>query len=134
MRSLSLVIACALIACSSVPDAPTAIDYNHEACSHCHMLIGDPRYAAQLVTADGDVVDFDDPGCLIAYLAQAHPATRHVWFRDAQADRWLTAEQVSFAPAAETPMGWGLAATRGGPITYAQAQAQVAARAAQVTP
>lgn len=133
MRDLRVPIAVAIAtACSSrAPDAPTPIDYNREACGHCHMLIGDPRYAAQLVTADGDVVDFDDPGCLIAYLAEAHPSVRHVWFRDARADRWLAQDQVSFAPATDTPMGWGLAATSAGSISFAQAQAQVAAK---VTP
>lgn len=132
MRDLRIITVFAIVAaCGGVPDAPTAIDYNREACGHCHMLIGDPRYAAQLVTADGDVVDFDDPGCLIAYLAQTHPSVRHVWFRDAKADRWIAQDQVSFAPATDTPMGWGLAATANGAISLAQAQAQVAAK---VTP
>lgn len=132
MRLLHLLFGLVLVgatACASTPDAPTAIDYNREACGHCHMLIGDPRFAAQIVTADGDVVSFDDPGCAIAYLAGA-PAPRHVWFRDAHADRWLD-QTARFEPATETPMGWGLAATQQGPLTLAQARAQVAAR---VTP
>ena len=125
---VAIAFALVLLACGGAPETPTAIDYNHEACGHCHMLIGDPRYAAQLVTDAGDVIDFDDPGCLIAYLAEAHPVVRHAWFRDARADRWLAIDQVSFAPATDTPMGWGLAATTAGPISFAQGQTQVAAK------
>src|SRR6185436_17764415 len=66
MRRALVILACAA-ACRSIPDAPTAIAYDREACAHCHMLIGDPRYAAQLVTEAGDVLDFDDPGCALRY-------------------------------------------------------------------
>ena len=113
----------------TVPDAPVAIDYDQEACAHCRMLIGDPRYAAQLVTTGGDVLDFDDPGCLMTYVARHHPAVHRLWFRDARADRWLAADEVGFVPGATTPMGFGLAAVpraTPGALTLAQAEAAVA--------
>lgn len=109
-RAAVLVIAL-LAACRSVPDAPTAIAYDREACAHCRMLIGDPRFAAQLVTTDGDVLDFDDPGCALAYLAEVHPKVHRLWFRDAARDRWIAAGEVRFVRGAETPMGSGLSAT-----------------------
>lgn len=111
MRSLLLALAWCALACRSIPDAPTAIAYDREACAHCHMLIGDPRYAAQLVTADGDVLDFDDPGCALRYLAEVHPRVHRLWFRDAARDRWIAASEVRFARGAVTPMGYGLSAT-----------------------
>jgi copper chaperone NosL len=120
-----------LLACGGDTDAPTAIRYDHEACAHCHMLIGDARYAAQLVTDGGDVLDFDDPGCLITYLAEAHPRPRHLWFRDARGDRWLDADHARFVTGAATPMGYGLAAVSDdtpGAITLADARARLAAR------
>lgn len=109
MRDALLVLAL-VAACRSIPDAPVAIAYDREACTHCHMLIGDPRYAVQLVTDAGDVLDFDDPGCALRYLAQAHPAVHRLWFHDAASDRWIAAADVRFARGATTPMGSGLAA------------------------
>jgi hypothetical protein len=110
LLALLALVACAAIACRGAPDAPTAIAYDREACAHCHMLIGDPRYAVQLVTGDGEVLDFDDPGCALSYLAQAHRAVHRLWFRDASRDRWLAAGDVRFVRGAATPMGYGLAA------------------------
>ncbi|HET7503259.1 MAG TPA: hypothetical protein VFK02_19700 [Kofleriaceae bacterium] len=112
--ALAAVVALAMLlgsACRSLPDAPTAIAYDRESCAHCHMLIGDPRYAVQLVTADGDVLDFDDPGCALAYLARAPRHVHRLWFRDAARDRWIAAADVRFVRGADTPMGYGLAAT-----------------------
>jgi hypothetical protein len=112
MRSpLVFTLAWCALACRTVPDAPIAIAYDREACAHCHMLIGDPRYAVQLVTDAGDVLDFDDPGCALRYLAEAHPAVHRLWFRDARRDRWIAAGEVRFARGADTPMGSGLAAS-----------------------
>jgi copper chaperone NosL len=131
-RSLLLALLFAVAACRSVPDAPTAIDYDHEACTHCRMLIGDPRWAAQLVTDDGDVLDFDDPGCLMTYVGAHHPAIHRMWFRDSRADRWLAADDARFVRGAPTPMGFGFAAVdraTPGAITLADAEAAVAARA-----
>ena len=131
-RALVALALCSAVACRSVPDEPTAIAYDREACAHCHMLIGDRRFAAQLVTADGDILDFDDPGCALRYLAEAHPAIHRLWFRDPGRDRWLAASGVRFARGADTPMGYGLAAadpaTRDA-LTFDQATALVAQRA-----
>jgi copper chaperone NosL len=118
-----------IVACGRTGSGPVAIVYDKEACAHCHMLIGDPRYAAQLVTEAGDVVDFDDPGCLLRYVATVHPHVRAIWFRDAHADRWLSAEATRFVADPATPMGWGLAAVDArtpGAQTLEQATAQIA--------
>ena len=127
----ALVWLACIAACRSVPDAPTQIAYDREACAHCHMLIGDPRYAAQLVTDDGDVLDFDDPGCALAYLAEVHPRVHRLWFRDASGDRWIAAADVRFVRGADTPMGSGFAAsaTSAGGIDLDRATALIARRA-----
>lgn len=109
-----LALGLAFAACSRGDRGPVAIAYDHEACTHCHMLIGDPRYAAQLITTEGDVRSFDDPGCLLVYLAEQHPHVRALWFRDSRADRWLSGADTRFLPGAQTPMGWGFAAVPAG--------------------
>lgn len=132
MRSRALAaLVVVLAACRSIPDDPTPIAYDREACSHCHMLIGDPRYAVQLVTDDGDVLDFDDPGCALAYVGRTHPAIHRLWFRDAAHDRWIAAADVRFQRGVDTPMGYGLAAvdaTARGTLTLQQAAIVVAGR------
>ncbi len=99
-----------LIACSRTGDGPVAVAYDKEPCGYCHMLIGEPKFAAQLITEDGDVLDFDDPGCLLRYVAEQHPHTRAIWFRDSQRDRWLAARDARFVHVPTSPMGWGYAA------------------------
>jgi len=118
-----------VVACTRGGSGPMPIAYDKESCAYCHMLIGDPRFAAQLVTEDSGVVNFDDPGCLLRFVAEQHPRARAIWFRDSQRDRWLSAAEVGFVRATSTPMGWGLAAVDGhtpGAITFEQASAQVA--------
>ena len=127
MRDALLVLA-VLAACGSIPDAPTAIAYDREPCAHCHMLIGDSRFAVQLVTDDGDVLDFDDPGCALRYLAELHPAVHRLWFRDHRRDRWTAARDVHFVRGVDTPMGYGLAADSAGTVVLDEASAIVARR------
>jgi len=100
----------------SVPDDVQPIDWNHQACAHCKMLIGDPHFAAQLVTADGEVLSFDDPGCALRYIDEHHPAIHRLWFHHSTAERWLSADEVAFGTGGVTPMGYGLLAVdRGTP-------------------
>lgn len=124
-RALLLAAWC-VMACHAMPDTPTPIAYDREPCAHCRMLIGDARFAAQLVTGAGDVLDFDDPGCALRYLAEARPAIHRLWFRDRRLDRWTAASEVRFVRGVETPMGSGLAADAAGTISLDEASAIVA--------
>jgi hypothetical protein len=78
------------------------------------MLISDPSFAAQLQTESGDVLDFDDPGCLLRYRQEHAPRVRAVWYHHQHEDRWLPESATAFQPMARTPMGWGLGAVDAG--------------------
>ena len=52
---------------------PQPIVWDHETCAECGMHIGNPAYAAQIQTREGRVLNFDDPGCLLLYVAREHP-------------------------------------------------------------
>lgn len=95
----------------SLPDEPQPVAWNHQACAHCRMAVGEPTHAAQLITRDGEVLFFDDPGCLMSYLAERQPSVHRIWFHDRASERWIPAADVGFVPGATTPMGFGLAAT-----------------------
>ncbi len=111
VAALAGLIGALIVRGRPVPDGPVAVVWNHQACAHCRMSVGDPAYAAQLVTRDGDVAFFDDPGCLLHYLDDRAPEVHRVWFHDSTSDRWLSDAEVGFMTAtAGTPMGYGLAA------------------------
>lgn len=124
-------VICALllvVGCARPSSGPVPIAYDKEACAYCRMLIGDPRFAAQLVTDAGEVYSFDDPGCLFRFVSERHPRVRASWFRDSRGDRWLAAGKVAFVQGAKTPMGWGFAAvdlTTPGARTYDEAMQSV---------
>lgn len=101
------------LGCSTNPDAPPEVQFDHEACTHCGMLISEPRYAAALTTSDGKSVHFDDAGCLFRYVLAEHPSVRHMWFHG-EGNVWLNESEVGFLTGATTPMGSGLAAVPAG--------------------
>jgi hypothetical protein len=96
-----------------LPDQPTPIAWDREACAHCHMHIGDPRHAAQLVTEQGEVVSFDDPGCAIRWVVEHHPAVHRFWVHG-DGDAWIPAQEVGFVTGGATPMASGLLAVEAG--------------------
>src|SRR5262245_38955530 len=83
------VVALLLARAESLPAGPQPIAWDREPCGHCHMLIGDKRFAAQIITADGQVVSFDDPGCLTRYVDERKPRVHQTWFHHVREDRWL---------------------------------------------
>lgn len=91
--------------------------WNKQACDHCHMLLSDPRYAAQLVTHGGERLYFDDVGCLAAYLQRNAQRERAAWVRSGAG--WLPARTSHFSAGAETPMGYGFSADPHGPLDFA---------------
>ena len=122
------LLAMGALACAPA-DGPEPIAWDREPCAHCRMLIGDPAFAAQIVTADGVAASFDDPGCLLSAEA-SHPAVRAVWFHHLREDRWIPGDQVGFVRVPRTPMGFGLGAVDAGEpgaVSLAQARDAVAA-------
>jgi len=117
----------------AAPDSPVPVAWNRQPCAHCRMLVGDPAYAAQLVTADGEVLHFDDPGCLLRFLDEQRPQVRQLWFHHLHDDRWLAGDRVGFVTGRSSPMGYGLGAVdagAAGAITADEARARLAHRAA----
>lgn len=96
------------------PTGPVEPAWDRVACARCHMLLTDPAFAAQLHTAAGEVLFFDDPGCLLLHRAESGAAPAGVWFHDSAGDGWLAEAAVRFVPAPETPMGYGFAAVAAG--------------------
>ncbi|MBL9012918.1 MAG: hypothetical protein JNL83_02010 [Myxococcales bacterium] len=93
-----------------LPDEVQPIAWNEAACGHCHMLIGDPAFAAQVITDEGEVVSFDDPGCAARYLRAHEGHVHRAWFHEGRGDRWLPIDDVGFVRVPASPMGSGMMA------------------------
>lgn len=101
-----------LIACNDEHTGAPELVYDRLACAHCGMVVSEPRFAAQLVTADDEVLAFDDPACLVRYITEKAPSLKNTWFRDSTSreDRWVSMSEVGFVAAAGAPMNGGWAA------------------------
>ena len=113
-------------------DGPEPIAWNQTRCAFCRMHVGDPAFAGQIITPEGDILNFDDPGCLLLYEARAYPQKYpqeyKVWLHHWQQPLWLTKSEAGFVriDAQATPMGHGLGAVRrdqAGAMSYAAALA-----------
>jgi copper chaperone NosL len=115
MRALAASLAISLLALAGcAPDGPSQVAWDRVACAHCRMLVSDPRFAAQLQLEDGDVLYFDDPGCLLSERARLDRPVRAAWFHDSAGEGWIAEPDVAFVRGLATPMGYGLAAVRAG--------------------
>lgn len=93
-------------------EGPEPVAWDQASCSHCHMHVGDPSYAAQAREADGTVHYFDDPGCLFEWEQARSRAPQEMYFHHYRRDdHWIAADEVGFVEVDEdTPMGYGLGA------------------------
>jgi hypothetical protein len=116
-RALAAALAMSLVALSAcAPEGPAEVAWDRVACAHCRMLVSDPRFAAQLQLEDGEVLHFDDPGCLLLTRTSIVRPVRAVWFHDSAGEGWLAETEVAFVRGPATPMGYGLAAVRAGSV------------------
>ncbi len=113
MRSpMAWMWAFVLAACSTALE-PASPVWNRQSCDECRMALSDDRHAAQIVGADGRRRWFDDIGCLVLHLRD-EPAPKAIWVTDEASGAWLPAVEARFRFGASTPMGYGVAAGRGG--------------------
>lgn len=118
-----------LVWADGLPHGPEAFDPEGAHCATCGMRLAVPRHVAQLQTRDGQVLLFDDPGCLLVFLQTRRPRVHARYFRGPDG-AWIRGRDVAFVPA-RTPMRYGLAAVRvgtSGALSWDEAWRRVAAR------
>lgn len=92
------------------PSGPVEPAWDRDACARCRMLVSDPRFAAQRQLASGEILHFDDPGCLLLHR-HAHPAPeRAVYLHEYAGEGWISLDEVAFVTEETSPMGYALAA------------------------
>ena len=57
----------AFVLLASCGSGPKPINYGHDDCEFCRMLITDNKYGAELVTHKGKIYKFDSIECLVEY-------------------------------------------------------------------
>jgi len=104
------LITMAMAEAQTLPEGPRELVWDRTACANCRMHVGEPAFAAQLQAKSGDVLGFDDPGCLFLYIESQAPDVHAVYFRHMKEDRWIASNAVAFLAVSPTPMGFGVGA------------------------
>ena len=77
------------------------------------MAVSDRRYATQIRDTKGKTYFFDDVGCALEWLHNHKEVKKHrIWVRDKSAKEWIDAETSYWTTGAQTPMGYGFAASK----------------------
>jgi copper chaperone NosL len=119
MRLLLFLFFFLLAACEKT-DTPVDPVWGKQPCAHCQMLVSDKRYAAQAVTATGDRLFFDDPGCLVKWMETNKPAKAWV-----HPGGWVEVGVARFAPSAKTPMDYGFEPRDDGPLGFEEVRSRL---------
>lgn len=114
---------------SAPPGGAVEPVWDRTSCAWCKMHVGEPAFAAQLHTVEGDVLFFDDPGCLFELEAERRPDVHARFFHHLREDRWLAGDAVAFVPVEQSPMGYGLGAVEKGSANAKDGLDLAAARA-----
>jgi copper chaperone NosL len=112
------------IGCGNAELRPIEI-LSEDMCSFCKMAISEKRFASELLTQDGEVLKFDDIGCMLRFRkSHGHPESVVATFvLDYDTRKWLKAEEAYFVKSKEfkTPMGGNVIAFKMGADAAASA-------------
>jgi copper chaperone NosL len=111
LATLLLLGAVLVTACAPAPDD---VHWGMEECAQCQMVIGDERFAAQVVDQRGKTYKFDAIECMAAFVdggALAAGDIHSLWVADGR-DSWVDVEEAAFLYSENTrsPMGGGYTA------------------------
>ncbi len=107
-----------VVSCNTAPDySPRKVNYDRDICAQCLMGIADQQYSVQAINSYGDVLWFDDIGCLNEYMKTpnwkkfAGNKKVQIWVGDSEhKGKWLDAEKAFYTFGKHTPMGYGYSA------------------------
>jgi copper chaperone NosL len=110
-RNWPVLLVAFVLACAGSATGPPVVHWGIDECSHCHMILGEQRYAAVARSASGEEARFDDLGCFARFMAAAGEPWQ-AWVQDAGGAGWIAAESARYVrqDGLATPMGSGLTA------------------------
>ncbi|MGE5702309.1 MAG: stalk domain-containing protein [Clostridia bacterium] len=84
-------------------------------CAYCQMVVYTRdqemgKFTAQMLTADGKTLFFDDSGCMLNYKKTLSAEPQKMWVRDYNSLNWIEVNQAQIVSAnISTPMRYGFA-------------------------
>ena len=102
---ISIVTLLLAVGCQHAAPGPADIEPG-DICASCKMAISEKRYAAELIDRDGELLRFDDIGCMLRWVeGQPHEATAY-FVADFDSRKWVRAEEAYYvrSPELKTPM------------------------------
>jgi len=107
-------------ACNHEVDySPREVNYDRDICAQCLMGIAEQPWAVQAINSHGEVLWFDDIGCLHEYMAGENwkkftgEGKVQIWVGDADhKGAWLDATKAWYRFGDHTPMGYGYSAVK----------------------
>ncbi len=116
MKKYLIFILLVLFACSSQPDySPRKINFDRDVCAMCKMGLTDQKYSVQAINKYGEVMWFDDIGCLFEMMKTGKwkkfaKDSVKIWIGDAETGKWIDATKAYYRFGDRTPMGYGYGA------------------------
>jgi len=114
---ISALIALIIVAACSrkVDQGPREVNYDRDICVLCLMGIAERNYAAQSINTYGEVVWYDDIGCLVSFMNnedwKKFDGDESVsWISDSETGEWIRVDLAWFTYGKQTPMGYGYSA------------------------
>jgi copper chaperone NosL len=95
-RSLVLVGALAMAACSSYKPIPVA---SGDLCFRCQRPINDVRLAGQVIAKNGHAMKFKTPKCMATYIRDHKDDVAEIFVTDYSTGRMMKASRARFVPA-----------------------------------
>jgi copper chaperone NosL len=107
-----------MVSCKHETDySPRDINYDRDICAQCLMGIAEQQWAVQAINSHGEVLWFDDIGCLNEYMKGddwkkfSNNGKVQIWVGDADhKGKWLDAGKAYYRYGDHTPMGYGYSA------------------------
>lgn len=95
------------------PVAPPEINYGHDFCDECNMIIGYDKFAAATILANGETHKFDEVSNMFFYHLKHPDEQVQAWFvHDYASKTWIRGETAFYVQSAAiiTPMNDGIIA------------------------
>lgn len=89
-------------------NGPVDIDWHHEHCDRCRMIIWNKRFATEIRAPSGQLWKFDDIGCAMFWLEKQSFSEfskgAEIWVKSYGSEDWLDARSAFYVYGVKSPM------------------------------
>lgn len=112
MRSILVILLFPVLFMDCKPEQQP-IDFGNDQCKYCMMIISDPKFGAEMITAKGRVYKYDAAECMIDHLSEEDVTYRQllaIAYDHPEALHPVDSLYFIISPEFRSPMGENLAA------------------------